>query len=429
MSLKCRLFLCICLALITTTLSVGQESSSSPWEGFRDQYKLKVGMSFQLWGSYTLGQQYYDYNATRYRPVDDRADMQLRRTRLSVSGQPYPNLDFKLVASLDLVGRDVYSATQGGVNNGVPGQFGFWDLTFHYQPKLSSDLLHIHFGYMVPRFSRESLITIYDSSTFDKSWSQNYIRRALVGTGPGRAYGINVGGQHMWNDQFGFDYSVGAFLPSRFSSVANSRGISTSPLTTARISLIVGQPESTDYSTSYKVSYQCRRKGLTLAFNVANQGSTDLFTSTRLIGGDFLLNLGPLAIDGEYVIADRSRDDLSASISTGYVRLTYLWILPDKSWWLEPAMLWMRMQGGNDLASVSAADGLSFFTGRDDILDLNINLHLNPKLKFSLGYTINDGTVPSDVRGATSNNFFRNADGDAILRGDFIGVGMHIKLQ
>lgn len=414
-------------SLVIASLS-GQQSESSNWNNFLEKYKIKTSLGFQLWSTYTIGQERYDPTTLSYQQVDDRWNLQLRRSRLSITGQAYKNLKFKLTAALDLIGRDANSATQGGNNfNGNFGHFSLWNMYIQWQPTSSSDLLHVTSGFLPPQIGRESITAALKSTSYEKSWSQNYLRRSIVGKGPGRAMGINIGGQKIFTNQFTFSYDVGIFSPQVFGDTDNSQGIKASPLLVGRIAFHFGQPESETYGIGHRVNYFGKRNGFTVALASSYQGNSDLFDSNLAYGLDWLFNHNNINIDGEWTFFERSRIDqnfdISTTSNTGYCRIGYNIILHDYRI-LEPVVKFTKFNGAMNASDQIMASELKAFYGKDQILDIGANLHINPKLKVSVSYVHNAGDSGDALPEMTNNNFFINSNKNPIQRGDLLGMAL-----
>ncbi|NNE13671.1 MAG: hypothetical protein HKN51_01760, partial [Saprospiraceae bacterium] len=143
------------LSILISSFSFAQEDNK--WSKILKDYKIKAGVGFQVWSTYTVDQEIFDSALGDYVKVDNRLNFELHRSRFSLSGQPYPNLKFNATAAFDFVGRDALAATQGGNNNGPRGEFGLWGFYLRWQPNINSDLLHITGGFMPPQIGRESI--------------------------------------------------------------------------------------------------------------------------------------------------------------------------------------------------------------------------------------------------------------------------------
>lgn len=374
--------------------------------------------------------QRYNAETGRYEAVDDRLNTQLRRTRISISGQPYENISFNLTGALDLVGRDLLSATEAGANNGASPTFRVWNAFVQWRLIPGKEYLYLTTGYMLPQIGRESIASALRVSSMEKSWSQNYLRTHLTGIGPGRAMGLNLGGlipSRRPGLQFG--YELGIFNPLFESLSGNSTGAHFSPLVVARAIVDIGDPESAQYSLSHKVNYFGKRKGLTLAIALAEQGRTDLFHNNRAAGAEVLLNYGPLNLDAEFYQLERSMEATENAASfttrgeTGYLRISYNIALPARLT-LEPTAMYWFFSGPMTADEQAKALAVHSFAGQDESLDVGANLYFNPDLKISLHYTFRWGDAGAGGPGVDFNNYFRQAGLGAIRRGNWLGVGL-----
>lgn len=428
-----RFSILISFSLLPGLLMSQESENEFSWARIQDQYKLKTSLGFQLWSTYTLGQELYQEESDDYLAVGNRWNNQIRRSRLSVSGQPYDQLTFKLTAALDLVGRDANAATQGGNNNGGRPQFALWNMFLRWKVLKESDLAHITFGYQLPQIGRESINGALRANSFEKSWSQNYLRRSIVGTGPGRVMGINFGGQKKFSPNFHIDYNLGVFSPQTLSPLPNSQGISNSPLLISRIGIHFGDPENNRYSSSHKVNYFGKRNGLTVGVSNSYQGNTDAFASNEALSFDFLWNWKMLHMDGEWTFFKRSfsgsdLSDTNISYQSGYARIGYNFRL-NEAYFIEPVIMWTQFNGMHAMSDYLLLADQGIFAGTDRILEFSINFHLNKDLKITANYTKNDGEPMENILGFAGNNYFRNSNGDAIRRGDLLALGILIIIK
>lgn len=418
------------LTLAFAGLGLHAQTDSSGLSQTLTRYKIKASIGLQMWTTYSTGMELYNAETQQYEAAENRLNTQLRRTRLAVKGQPSENLSFNFTAALDLVGKDLLTATEAGGNNGSSPNFRVWNAFLQWRLLPKKEYANLVVGYQVLPLGRESITSALRSTSLEKSWSQNYLRRHLTGIGPGRAMGINLGGLFLnKHSNIHFEYNLGLFNPVFEAFNGNSTGLRSSPLIAGRAILHVGDPESSRYSMSHKINYFGNRKGISLGFAVAEQGQTDLFRNNRAIGGDVLLNYGPLNMDGEYYLLSRSSYDLDASPSctaqgrTGYLRMSYNANLPKKMM-LEPVATYWFFKGPMEADKQSEAQSLKSFAGEDESLDLGVNFYWNPDFKISLHYTWRWGDAGAGGDGVTFNNYFNQSGLGAIRRGNWIGMGL-----
>ncbi len=419
------------LVLALAGLELHGQSDTSGFSRKLAQYKIQTSVGLQLWATYTSGMEVYNAETRQYDAAGNRLNTQIRRTRLAVKGQPFENLSFNFTAALDLVGKDLLSATEAGGNNGSSPAFRVWNAFVQWRLIPKKEYANLVAGYQIVPLGRESITSALRSTSMEKSWSQNYLRRHLTGIGPGRAMGINLGGLFLNHQQSNihFEYNVGVFNPVFEAYNGNSTGLRSSPLLAGRAVIHVGDPESAKYSMSHKINYFGKRKGLSLGIAAAEQGQTDLFRQNRAIGGDVLFNYGPLNIDGEYYHLYRSSFDLDASQSftthsrTGYARMSYNVELP-RQLILEPVATYWFFQGAMGADEQSQAQAVKSSAGNDESLDLGANLYWNPDFKISLHYTWRCGDAGVGGEGADINNYFNQSGLGAIRRGNWLGLGL-----
>lgn len=414
--------------LISCILAAGQLSAQSDSTAFSKllaAYKIKTSIGLQFWATYAQDMQVYNPGTKAYSAADNRLNTQLRRSRFSISGNPYQGLSFKLTAALDLVGHDVLAATESGGNNGSSPGFRIWNayLNINLQPK--KDLLLLTIGYFVPPIGRESNTSALRSTSFEKAWSQNYLRRQLTGTGPGRATGLMLGGQlHNQAKNLHFTYEAAIQNPVSQAFGGNSTGLNWSPLMSGRVSIHLGDAEHETYRLDHKVNYFGARKGLTLSLVGAYQRATDQFIRNGAYGMETLFNGPGFHLDGEFLLLNRSFTTSEISrAKTGYVRIGKNIQLP-KQRILEPVVNYWFFQGPTTLADLTTANNYGYFTGEDYGLDLGVNLYLNPNFKWSLFYALRAGSSGEGNAWETNNNYYQQAGVGAVERGNYLGMGL-----
>lgn len=415
--------------LLLSFSSLAAQSDSSRWQKKLEQFKLQPILGFQMWGTYTHGAELFNSTTQQYESVDDRFNAQIHRTRLGVKGQPYPHLKFNLTAALDFVGRDQLSAVEAGANNGAGPRFNIWHAFLQWKLSANNEAANLVFGYFTPMIGREALSSALRSPSMEKAWSQNYLRRHLVGTGPGRAAGINLGGLLNKKDsdsKFQFGYDIGVFNTTFQNFSGNSSGTKWSPLVVSRLVLYFGDPELSQYGIGHKFNYFGKRKGLSLAFSGATQGETDLFLNNQAAGMDVLFNWGKFNFDAEWTYLWRTgntnNEEFTLSSSTGYLRLGYN-INLKKGYVLEPLLNWVQFNGVTSLKEQNQAAAVGALSGTDSYMDIGFNFYFNPDLKISLHYTLRDGDAGDMGAGFTGNNYFTQG-GLVIRRGSWLGLGL-----
>jgi hypothetical protein len=415
------------LLLLVAAFQLSAQRDSTRLTKLLSDYQIKTSVGLQLWSSYSRGMEVYDEESDRYNKVDDRLNMQLRRSRFSLSGQPYPTLSFKITAALDLVGHDVLAATEAGGNNGSSPNFRIWNAVVSWQLTPKKDWLYLTAGYFVSPIGRESSTSALRSTSFEKAWSQNYLRRHLTGIGPGRAMGLLLGGQlHNGAGNRHFTYEVSLQNPFFDSFGGNSTGTDYSPLVSGRISIHLGDPENKTYSTGHKVNYFGKRNGLTVSLTGASQGKSARFTTNSAYGFEWLYNGPGFHLDGEYLVLRRSRIDDAGSNSfrgdTGYLRIGKNIGLP-RALTLEPVVSYWFFRGPTTAITIDESISLSSFAGSDTGLDIGTNLYFNPNVKLSLFYAHRAGDAGEGQPELINNNYFQQPGVGSVRRGNYFGGG------
>lgn len=429
-----KYFTLLFLALLPTVWPLAQ-SDFEGWLQKKEGFRIEPFIMLQLWSSYSTGQEVFDPELKQYEPVDNRLNVQLRRARLGFKAEPYEGLQFTVVGAYDLIGRDVLTGQVGGGNNGSLPEFGIWDAFFQWRVKKGSEAFNLVGGYFRPQLSRESITSGWAVNSMEKAMSQNYIRRHLVGAGPGRALGLNLGGLLLAdNGRPGLNYNLGIFNPLTLANNGNSSGAEFSPLLVGRAVLYLGDPEMDKYKIGYDINYYGQRKGLAAGAGGSWQGRTDIFKSSYAASADFLFNWGPLNVDGEWnflwregsrLMGDDVERNFTYNSSTGHLRLGYNLIVGKKAF-LEPSLMMMQFNGAKDLAGQADAKTAGASSGTERTYDAGINWHLNKKdLKVMLHYTWHEGDAGEAAPGFAGNQYFSQSEVGAIHRGNWLGLGVN----
>ncbi len=395
-----------------------------------ENVKINPVIGLQLWSTYTQNAQLFSPISGQYEAVDDRLNLELHRSRLGVTGQVYENIKFNIITAFDFVGKDALSATQGALNNGASPRLRLWNAFVQWRLIPQKEHLNVVVGYMPAQIGRESITAAFRVPSMEKAWSQNYMRRHIVGVGPGRVIGVNVGGLFTKEEQVvSFGYDVGIFTPQFTGLNGNTSGVQTSVLGVARLAFYIGDPESKTYTIGHKVNYFGKRKGLTVAVAASRQGTTDLFYSNTALGFDFLLNIDGFHLDGDWTFMTREGLPIIASApfevasNTGYVRAAYN-INLSNGYVLEPSAMLVQFNGETEGNQQERAAIVGSLMGTDQSIEFGMNLYFNPNIKLSLHYTINDGELGAVQNGSSINNYYFQTNGMAIQRGDWLGLGL-----
>ncbi|WP_297889141.1 porin [Sulfurihydrogenibium sp.] len=399
------------ISLAAATL-IAQPSQAAPKFYFGDGKELEIFFMNQLWGVYTMDRV---EGTTKY---DNRMDFFLRRSRVGFQGKINEDLSWRVWFAYDNVGLDPHTALAKNNNIGLVGsngsgntlnqQFYLWDAFFTYA--LHKNWANITVGYFRPQVGRENITAGFEVSSFEKALTNFYPRQHLVGTGPGRETGINIGG--LYNDEkgkWGINYNFGVFNTDKFSDGSGGDNL----LYTARVALSLGDPEMKKYSMGYKVNYFGKRNGITFSINYAYQGrgketGKPQFKSNQLIGFDILANYKDFTFNAEYDELKRDFDvsSLNYKDKVWHVRAGYNFTLPNKTI-LEPAITYSEWKG--DKASLNG-------NGKYKVTDIGLNWYIKQNnIKLNLHYVNQDGTKKS----AYTTNGTDKA-------GDYIGVGLQL---
>ncbi|WKV12434.1 hypothetical protein [Marivirga harenae] len=419
-----RVTLVLVLLTVLDTLSSYGQAKKPTWIEKNPNFKIDPFMMVQLWGVQTIGMRADLDGDGTFEDVENRFNIHLRRARLGFRANPYSWLNFTLVTFYDGVGKDELNASFGPSEVHDVG-FGIWDAFFH--AKLSdSESLIITGGYFRPQLGRESITSSFATTSGDKAIQQNYIRFHLTGIGSGRTPGINVGGL-LFNDTEGFqiNYNAGIFNPVVTTDLPggqNSVGTSAAPLFVGRTVFNFGDPEMSKYTIGYKSNYYNERYGLSIGLGGSYQGETGLFDLNTSLSADFLLNWGPLNIDGDWHLLSREGGDKGVgglnvyNANTGHIRASYNILVDGKI--LEPTVMWMQYNGAEEAMAQKEAHAVGSFSGSNDTYNVGFNFYQNThRLKWIAHYVIQQGTP--------GRNQWTGQQGLSIQRGNYFVIGLN----
>jgi len=247
---------------------------------------------------------------------------------------------------------------------------------------------------------------------------QGYLRKHLVGTGPGRAIGLNLGGLLFTESFVSLNYNVGYFTPNNTSPLNNTGGAAFAPLWVGRAVVSFGDPELTKYKIGYKTNFYNQRKGLSIGFGGAYQGETDIFLESTTLSVDFLFNWGRFNLDGDYHIIQRNDANNQCEARAGHIRASYNMMVGNKI--IEPVVMFNTFNGPQSPEEQLCAAILGEYSGTDEALNMGFNYYLNThKLKLIAHYVVQNG-VPG------RNSFYsQGALGEYIERGDYFVLGLN----
>ncbi len=432
---KIELILLLAIFMALSAHSQTDTSKVRQWLTRNERFVPEFKTMVQFWALYSTDMKVFDADQKRYDPVDDRLNLMLRRARFVVSGEPYRNLKYTVAFYYDQIGRDILASGVGGPNKADPGA-GVWDAFFQW--KISkNESLNLVGGWFRPQMQRESITSGWATNSFEKSMSQNYVRNHMVGTGPGRAMGVNLGGLTQWNmvvvKKATLNYNLGIFNPVTTALSGASAGEKFSPLLAGRLSLSLGDPEMSSYGIGYDINFFNEREGGSFDFNFSTQGETDLFKSSRAYGPGLLFNFGPLNLDGEWIWMEREGERtlengslrrFTSTSSTGHVRVGTN--IPAGKFVVEPTIMVMQFNGAMDAAGQADAAAVKHSSGRETTFDIGLNWYLDEKrLKVMLHYTWRRGDAGDAGDGSQVNMYFHQGGVGAIRRGDWLGLGVN----
>lgn len=394
-------------------------------ENKKDLLNVKAG--FQFWNVYTMDHKLYNEALGEYSEGYNNWSSLIRRARVNAKFQAYKQLILQGNISADQIGKDNNSATQGGKANSGKS-ISILDLYARYSITKSSDHVVLTVGLQRPMIGRETVVSSLRTSSLEKSISQYYQRKQIVGSGNGRTVGVNIGGQfNLSVYSISIKYNIGSFATPSFFQEDDI--YSTSPLFAGRLGIDIGDPESTSYSTNSKTNYFGNRNGLTLSTSFSYQGQTSIFNQSSSLGFDFLFNRGYLNIDGELFFLFRANDinqiNMTATSNGGYLRAGYT-LSTYKKQYLEPVIMYTFFAGGTSEEEIMSASQLNAFNGSDYVLELGFNYYLSSLVKLSLFYTVNKGN--SDPYLETNNFNHIDSIGREIQRGDKLAFAITINI-
>jgi hypothetical protein len=285
-----KVFLIICYLCFTFLSNAQQQENdiikqlNKDWLAqikFDNGY-MNINIALQMWNVESLKYPQGDFTP--------RYDMFIRRGRFGVNGKIASKLTYSTMFSYDGIGKDKYTVSQGGALNSDDNfRFVLRDGFLSYN---SSRALNITVGYFRPRLGKEAIYSSWFCISQEKSLPNNQPRMHVLGRAIGRETGINIGGLKTINKSLNLLYDVGLFDTNSPLIIGNDS--IKSILKTARIVLMIGEPEMKDYSLVYYQSGYGKRKGISFGINASHQGKTSIFKQNMFYGADIQLNYGAL---------------------------------------------------------------------------------------------------------------------------------------
>lgn len=265
---------------------------------------IEIFNMVQVWGMSTL-----DAGNLEGTDYAEGSDIYIRRGRIGVKGKYDDLISYKVWFAYDNLGKSDNNILMGTGQLDSNKEVYIWDAYFTY--KFDKEFANVTIGYFRPQVGKESITSGFTTTSYEKGLSNFYVRTHLVGRGPGREVGVNIGGLTMDNK---LNYNFGVFGPNhaKITGDALNDGTTTiaekqSLLFAGRVAYSIGDSEMKKYKLGYKTNYFGKRKGVTVGVDYAYQGENDQFKSNSYIGADALLNWGALNASVEYNILEREQ--------------------------------------------------------------------------------------------------------------------------
>ncbi len=365
----------------------------------------------QVWNVYTITNDSFDVD------MDARSDVYIRRGRIGFKGKIRKDMKFKVWFAYDNLGKNEATAGTGGPNTTggtVEGagtenrEFYIWDAIWTWT--LDPEWANISVGYFRPQVGKESITTAFKVISFQKALTNFTPRKHIVGRGPGRETGINIGGLAL-NKKLNFN--IGIFDTNHKKIIGNKKqgthfdpgdgngdgaevvggkgksgvgdGKKWSPLIAVRVAWSFGDPEHKKYKMGYTQTYYGKRKGLTIGLNYTYQGETDVFKQNNLYSIDILANYGPFDFNAEY---DWLYRDVGGTVGSGTdkvwsVKAGYNFFLKDKQI-LRPAVMVSKEEPNDSNNDYKSDTGVSV---KKELYEISLNWLINKdKLKLNISY-------------------------------------------
>jgi hypothetical protein len=352
---------------------------------------FKPLIAIETWATYSLGEEKAGKKYTR------RGDVSFRRFRFGGNGSPYSWLTYSFQMHLDRLGEDSAASTKGSYGD----KPDIWNAYITAKLIKNTELLNIDAGYYWAAISREFNTSSWAVGSFDKTWANWYLRNFVTGKGNGIESGLGFGGLQNFG-KFGISYRIGSYEPRSYSSRVHS-----DRLYTQRIMFSIGDPEQIEYRYMLPGNLWCKRTGVTIGMGFSEQAKGKLsdtlyFKNSFACGGDVLVSVQGLRIDGEYFLMNRTaegKNDFDGS--EWHIRTGYTFAVGKTM--VEPCASYDAYEGKGNRS-------LYKYIGNDATLDIGVNWYLNKdKLKVALHYVNQDGTV-------------------AMNSGDYIGLSFLFRL-
>ncbi len=380
------------LGLGAAALFASSSVQAAPKFYFGDGKDLEIFQMVQVWNIYTLENDSFNPD------MDSRSDLYIRRGRIGVKGHLRKDISFRVWFAYDNLGKNEATAGTGtpnstagkGTNGSENREFYIWDAIWTWQA--DPEWANISVGYFRPQVGKESITTAFKVISFQKALPNFDFRKHIVGRGPGRETGINIGGLAL-NKRFNFN--VGIFDTNHKNIVGNDTnskqptvgdGKKWSPMYAVRVAWSFGDPEMKKYKMGYTQTYYGKRNGTTIGLNYTYQGETDVFKKNGIYSIDILSNYGNLDFNAEYDwlyrtnLADQSGTDVIWDVKVGYnFKL-------ENGQIIRPAVMVSKEEVDVDANNDMVSD-ISGIAAEKELYEVSLNWLINKdKFKLNLSY-------------------------------------------
>lgn len=387
----------ICVIIVSSGAKLLFGGENVLWNDFNTA--VKPYLSMQLWTSYSSN---YMVNDSL---VDNRFDVQFRRLRYGIKGNPIKGLQYQLMLYSDYLGKDDYSSTKGSANTGT---VKVWSAYITYKLMKNTDYFSISAGYLLPQVSRETGTDPWSTSSLDKSISTNYLREFITGKTNGMSPGINIGG--MWHGN-------SSHIRYNIACVENfnkgvTQGEQYAPIILGSVFYTFGHTDMNKYTFMANGNSIDKKTYISVGIGGSYQGESDFFSRNATYSADIKLGLKGYHLSAEY---NRMYRKLSSTytahnllIRSGY-NIHWKW-----KGVLEPNLTFRLFKGADTDEFETLHDGF------DEQIDAGINWWLSgKKLKLNFHYIYNFGKG--------ENNFFINKL-KGTKKGELLVLGFQILL-
>ncbi|MEA1892429.1 MAG: porin [Campylobacterota bacterium] len=381
---------------------------TSAYAGPKFEYgksSLELFGMVQVWGMSTISDSNNAYA--------DSSDLYIRRGRLGVKGKYSDQISYKVWFAYDNLGKNGNNILMGTPHDDTNANkdFYIWDAYFTY--KFDKELANVTMGYLRPQVGKESITSGFTINSYEKGLSNFYVRKHIVGRGPGREVGVNIGGLTLdkkLNYNFGIfnpnhNAVTGAAMVAGAGTNRTSASNESSWMAAGRVAYTFGDAEMKKYKLGYTTNYFGKRNGTTIGLNYTYQGQTDKFDSNSMASVDILSNYGNFNLSYEWDALKRDKPIADPAINPlgkdtkdiiQTLRVGYNIDMGDGQF-IEPALLWSKADL-DDGSHFKNAKGYGNGTaGSQTVSSIGLNWYRNKmKEKYSIHYVNFDKTEMTD---------------------------------